>query len=71
MEKLKIWLLEPEKDTEQTNKNWLHLRYERLLRLREIAMQQRNFDKIFQANYLLKLTTYKLNQQYDVLPILR
>ena len=39
-------------------------KYERLLRLREIAQKDRNHEKFYQANRLLSEITNRLNNRY-------
>jgi hypothetical protein len=65
MRKLLQLLFAPEiaerKQTEQ-----LIARFERLQQLREIAYEQRNFCKIWQANRLIQATTKELNKRYTI-----
>lgn len=61
----KIWLLQPELEAKPAApKHSLVVRYERILTLRAIAMDQRNPIKVRQANHLLKMVTSKLNKLY-------
>jgi hypothetical protein len=65
MRRLLQFLLAPQiaerKQTEQ-----LIARFERLQQLREIAYEQRNWCKIWQANRLIQATTKELNKRYTI-----
>lgn len=41
------------------------LKYERILRLREIAQKEANFAKLSQANRLLAEITFRLNSRFN------
>jgi len=65
MRRLLQFLLAPQiaqrKQTEQ-----LISRFERLQQLRQIAYEQRNLCKIWQANRLIQATTKELNKRYTI-----
>ena len=72
MEKLLKKLLYGEEAKSTINKskpNTILARYERVQRLRNIAMDEHTFCKVYQANRLLKDLTIQLNQinSYQIL----
>ena len=66
IEIIKSWLIQPEPQPQpQPTKHWLMVRYERLLTLRAIAMEQKNALKVYQANILINHITERLNSLYS------
>jgi hypothetical protein len=65
MRRLLQFLLAPQiaerKQTEQ-----LIARFEKLQRLRQIAMDDKNISKVWQCNRLIQATTKELNKRYSI-----
>jgi hypothetical protein len=61
-----INLLFAEHIAEQRSTEQLIARFEKLQRLRQIAMDDKNISKVWQCNRLIQATTKELNKRYSI-----